>query len=210
MTTLTETNPRRGRGRRQLILLVLLFVVPLVGAWVVFIYFPDAVRSLGTTNYGKFVHPARSLEWPALKRPSGEPLGPDFLRGKWTYLYFDRSACDSACQRNLWKMRQVRLAQGEDVHRVQRLFVLTDAHDLAALVALLEKQHPALTAVHGSEQDIAGLLGQFAVDGSPAVDAQRVYIVDPLGRLMMYYPPDADPKGMIQDMERLLKVSQIG
>jgi hypothetical protein len=37
-----------------------------------------------------------------------------------------------------------------------------------------------------------------------------IYVIDPLGNLMMRYPRDADPNGMKKDFVRLLKVSRIG
>jgi hypothetical protein len=40
--------------------------------------------------------------------------------------------------------------------------------------------------------------------------AGRVYFIDPLGNLMMYYRPDADPGGMLKDLRKLLKYSKIG
>jgi hypothetical protein len=40
--------------------------------------------------------------------------------------------------------------------------------------------------------------------------SDRIYLVDPLGNLMMSYPGDADATGMKKDLQRLLKVSQIG
>jgi hypothetical protein len=45
-------------------------------------------------------------------------------------------------------------------------------------------------------------------NGAPVPD--RVYVVDPLGNLFMFYEPDAPPKGLLEDMKRLLKLSHIG
>jgi cytochrome oxidase Cu insertion factor (SCO1/SenC/PrrC family) len=41
-------------------------------------------------------------------------------------------------------------------------------------------------------------------------EADRVYLVDPLGNLMMYYRPGADPRDIVQDLEKLLKYSHVG
>jgi len=38
----------------------------------------------------------------------------------------------------------------------------------------------------------------------------HIYLVDPLGHLMMRFPVDADPSRMKKDISRLLKVSRIG
>jgi hypothetical protein len=39
---------------------------------------------------------------------------------------------------------------------------------------------------------------------------RHIYVVDPLGNLMMRYPEDPDPGRVIKDLERLLKLSRIG
>jgi hypothetical protein len=51
------------------------------------------------------------------------------------------------------------------------------------------------------------LLARFAEPGAPP---ERIYLVDPLGNLMMRFPRDPDPKLMMKDLSRLLKASQIG
>jgi len=38
----------------------------------------------------------------------------------------------------------------------------------------------------------------------------HIYMIDPLGNLMMRFPKDVDPSLMAKDIKRLLKVSQIG
>jgi hypothetical protein len=40
--------------------------------------------------------------------------------------------------------------------------------------------------------------------------ADRLYLIDPLGNLMMSYAPDAKPKGLLEDLKRLLGLSQVG
>jgi hypothetical protein len=45
----------------------------------------------------------------------------------------------------------------------------------------------------------------------PAVDgAAGIYIVDPHGNLMMSYPASGSARGLLKDLERLLKLSHIG
>jgi len=47
-----------------------------------------------------------------------------------------------------------------------------------------------------------------AEDGARAEDA--IYLVDPLGNLMMRWPKDPDPKKISSDLKKLLKYSRIG
>ena len=38
----------------------------------------------------------------------------------------------------------------------------------------------------------------------------RVYVLDPAGRIILRYAPDADPRGILKDMERLLRYAWAG
>lgn len=182
-----DARPERARrGRAKLVLLAAAFALPLVLATLahVFDWAPGT-----TANYGELVAPPRPL--------AGPPF--DALRGKWVLVSFDAAACDAYCERKLYFMRQVRRAQGKDQDRVERLWVLTDeGRPRAELLAAIEG-----TRVERN----AALAARFPAGAS---HADHVYIVDPLGNLMMRYPRDPDPSRMLKDLQRLLRLSQIG
>jgi hypothetical protein len=142
------------------------------------------------------------LEWgPGSRSNYGELLAPkpvagfETLRGKWVLVTFDAAACDAYCEKKLYFMRQVRRAQGKEMDRVERLWVLSDGGKPRAEL---------LPAIEGTR--FAALSGrEFA--GNPA---EHIYLVDPLGNLMMRFPRDPDPSKMIKDLQRLLKYSRFG
>jgi hypothetical protein len=91
--------------------------------------------------------------------------------------------------------------------RVQRVFVAEgDCCDWT----FLDREHPDLVTVQASAQARAELVSLFTIDGIAPAAADRVYLIDPLGNLMMSYAPDAKPKGMLEDLKRLLGLSQVG
>lgn len=192
------------------VLFLLVFFGPMVAAWVVYAKI-DRWQAIGTTNRGELVAPARPLTGFALQEATGTPLGADYLHGKWTLIYIADSQCPEACREAIYYMRQVRLALGADAHRVQRLLVLTDASRVAALQPFLQ-DYPGMAIATAEQPALERFLKLFegAAGASSGGTAGRVYVVDPLGNLMMSYPPDAAPKGMLKDLQRLLKVSQIG
>ena len=81
------------------------------------------------------------------------------------------------------------------MERVERLWVLTDAGKPRAEL---------LAAIEGTR--IAGT----PTPASPAMRVDHIYLVDPLGNLMMRFPRDPDPSKMIKDLQRLLKYSRVG
>jgi len=138
----------------------------------------------GPANYGELLKP----------RPVGGALAP--LRGKWVLVTADAAACAPACERKLYIVRQVRRAQGKEMDRIDRLWLLTDAgKPRAELVAALDGGHIATA----DPQLLQAL-----------PNAADIYLVDPLGNLMMRFPADADPPKMIKDLQRLLKYSSFG
>ena len=151
-------------------------------------YFLDWGSGGAGAAYGELIAP----------RPlSGPPL--DALRGKWVLVSFDAAACDAYCEKKLYFMRQIRTAQHKDMGRVERLWVLTDAG----------KPRPELlAAIEGTR--IASARDMPAAKDFPGNAADHVYIVDPLGNLMMRFPRDPDPSKMLKDLKRLLRLSQIG
>jgi len=206
-------NPLRrlspvSRQRFTLIAIALVFVAPMAIAWLLLAR-PDW-RPAYTVNHGTLVQPPRPLAGLGLHGVDGSSLGPHYLQGKWTLVYVGHGRCEKICQRQLYNTRQVRLAQGKNIGRVQRLMILTDAGGTAALRSI-RAQHPDLTIAAPVAADRAAVLNRFAIDGAgdPGT-AGRVYVVDPLGNLMMTYGANADPSGMLKDLERLLKVSYVG
>jgi hypothetical protein len=214
----------RTRQRRVLIGLALLFFAPLGLAFYLY-YGHGAWHPGGRVNAGELVSPARPL--PALALPlwnsdaaaTAGYTDPNFLKGHWTFLYVGSGRCDAACQGRLYDTRQVRIALDRDMKRVQRVFI-ADAE--CCDPQYLREQHPDIIAVRASA-GAAPLLALLTVNedlgsdgpgrqrpGRPPFAESRVYLVDPLGNLMMSYPPEAKAKGMLEDLKRLLRLSSIG
>jgi hypothetical protein len=136
-------------------------------------------------NYGELIPP---------RAVTAAPLAE--LRGKWVLVTFDAAACDAYCERKLYIARQVRRAQGKEMERVERLWVITDAGKPRAEV---------LAATEGARISREQDLKRFEAHA-----ADHIYVVDPLGNLMMRFPRDPDPSKIIKDLQRLLKYSRFG
>ncbi len=189
------------RQRRLLIGVALMFFAPLGLSFYLY-YGHGTWRPGGRVNAGELVEPPRPL--PALQLPlfGAGATDPRFLNGKWTLLYVRRGRCAEECLRHLYDTRQVRLALDREMNRVQRVFIADgDCCDLKELQAA----HPDLIAIQASAA-AAPLLALLP----RTVNSDRIYLIDPLGNLMMFYAADAKPKGMLEDMKRLLRLSSVG
>jgi len=130
----------------------------------------------------------------------GTPFRLSQLRGKWAIVTVDSGRCAAACDRKLLYLRQLRLTQGKNMERVERVWLVSDA-----VVPRNEAVAPYLgTWVVRAD---AELLKRLPAQGAAS---DHIYLIDPLGNLMMRFPRDPDPRLMIKDLARLLKASQIG
>jgi len=195
------------RGRRQLLALAALFFVPLAVAFWMY-YGPTGWRPAGDASKGDLIDPARPLPEIALPTMDGGTTAPAFLRGKWTMLYVGDGLCDERCRKALYLTRQSRVALNKDMDRVQRVFLVTDrCCDRAFLAA----EHPDLVVARVEDAASAALLGPFPVYGGvPLAAAGRIYLVDPLGNLLMSYAATAPDKALLTDLKKLLRLSHIG
>ena len=201
---MSERTAHDRRQRRVLIGLALMFFAPLGVAFYLY-YGLGHWHPGGHVNSGELIEPPRVLPELALPLLDSGQTQPQFLKRKWTFLYVQRGKCTARCLTHLYDTRQVRIALDREMNRVQRVFIGDeDCCDLQAL----REAHPDLIAIQASPaaRPLLDLLPGEAV----AQNAQRVYLIDPLGNLMMFYAADARPKGMLEDMKRLLQLSSIG
>jgi len=202
-----QKNPTKARARRKILIIALIAALPLIIAYALFY---SGWRPGSTANYGELVQPARPIADATLLTLDRKKIRFSEWRGKWTLLTFSAAECLSPCEKNLYNMRQVITAQGEEARRVQSVFIVTDPKALVWLHYAI-KDYPGMQVIVGPQEEVTALARQFVLaDGSPPEIGQRIYLVDPLGNLMMSYPAGADPTGMRKDLARLLRVSQIG
>ncbi len=174
-----------------MLLLALLFFTPLLSAFA--IYYGSRWRPASHVNHGALIEPARTL-----------PLaGGSALTGKWSLVYVGPGDCNADCRATLYFMRQTHLGLANLIPRVQRVFLVTADccdHDYLA------REQPQLITLDAHGTGGAALLGSFPTDGRAAT----IFVVDPRGNLMMRYDAHDDPKGLRNDLKRLLLLSHIG
>ena len=205
---MTGASAHDRRQRRILIGVALMFFAPLALSF--YLYYGKFWHPGGRVNAGELIDPARPL--PALALPLAAPpagaaaqTNPQFLKRKWTFLYVQHGRCDDECRKHLYDTRQVRLALDRDMDRVQRVFIGdSGCCDLKELLAA----HPDLIAIRAdpAAEPLLALLPERSAAGN----SHRVYVIDPLGNLMMAYAPGAKPKGLLDDLKRLLGLSSVG
>lgn len=184
------TRPNRGK----LIVLLVIFFVPLGIAFAM--YYGSSWRPTGTTNHGQLLLPLQTV-------PADVPS----LHGKWALVVIADGQCDEACRTALVLARQTRLALNQDSPRVSRVLLATaNCCDRN----YLDAAHPGLQTVDlaadGQATQAAALLAAFPATGLH----DGLFIVDPLGNVVMRFDIHDPPKDLLTDLKKLLKLSSIG
>ena len=196
---MTRADSSHWRRYRALYLLLAVCIAPVIASYLAYYVLPPE----GRTNYGELVSPQRPFPPMRLTRLDGTPFELQSLKGRWLLVTVDASECADACQRKLWKLRQVRLTTGKDRDRVERVFLITDT---APLQTMLLREYDGTLFLRAD----AGELRSLFDPTTPADLAAGLWIIDPLGNLMLRWPPEADPNRMKRDLGKLLRASRVG
>ena len=197
-----EAPPSLFWYRVKFLALVAVFLAPFVGGWLAFYVF-ELRPAPG--NYGSLVQPVRNIDWPLIASRDGRRFDQGFGR-KWTLLMFIDGACGEQCFDNLFHMRQLRTLLGRDTLRLQN--VLVSARPVDEKLEIFLSEYPNLVVI--DNESAAPLFPLFDLTDEPAGAAPKMYLVDPDQNWMMHYPAAADHDRVLEDIKKLMKLSQIG
>ena len=193
---LNETEQKLKKAHRiKLLILMSLLLAPVVISYT--LYFSD--YRPGTVNYGELIE-MEGFEGIGKNQLDNTIFRPRNFHGRWTMISVDSGICNEVCEQKLYKMRQVRLVQNKEMKRVDRLWLIDD--DVVPNVELT-KEYEGTLFVKTNDSAL--------LDAIPPKESQRkhIYMVDPLGNLIMRYPEELNPTKMGKDIKRLLHVSQL-
>ena len=195
----------QSRSRTKLFLLLLMFLLPVAGSWYL-VFFTDYARDGEGVEHGDLIKPPRQLDNAQLIQVRKSSPEQTTLHGKWSMLFFVEGACEASCEENLYRFRQIKLATGKEMLRVQRVAVVNE-NEVLTFSDYLSKNYPGQMYVSKTDLE-ENFLHQF--QDLRLNDKTAIFLIDPRGFLMMRYSSETNPSGIIRDLSRLLKISSEG
>ena len=198
-------DPKRARkrGRWMLWLVLLVCASPMIASY--FTYY--VIKPEKRNNYGTLIdqraHPVPAMATTTL---DGRPQALEQFKGKWVMLMVGSGACPDVCQKQLFALRQLRLMQGKEADRIERVWLITDQEPLDTLIIR------EYDGTHMLRADAATVTQWLPVDNG-TTPADHIYLIDPLGHLMMRFPKDPqlqEVRKVYKDINKLLKASAVG
>lgn len=196
---MTTVSNKSERSNATLWLLLASFIVPALAAYGYY-FFGDRPEP---HTYGELINPVIDIEKLELTDVLNQPIPRRELISTWRMFYITADSCTQQCKQSLYNMRQINIALGKNQSRVNHIVV----HSKTAtpdFLELLEEQHPhimrALIAPHKLQLlQLKNLTQQSAI-----------YLMDPHGNIMMRFADGLDPKLILKEINKLLKISRIG
>ena len=194
------------KNKMIIVLVIVAFTSPLLLSWFIFNH-TDFLEMRGTSNHGELIVPPRHIDDLSLI----DPLKSDrkeSLHGKWSMVYVTE-VCDKLCMGNVYRMRQIHIAMDKHSLRVQKVLFLTRQNTNELTEMLLD--FAGQQVINTDLIDTNALIEKFRLTKSDnPLLAGRIYIIDPLGNLMMSFQPEANPRDIMKDLNKLLRASRIG
>ena len=223
MVSPTQNAPQlrtRPRSIKPLLWILALCLAPVIFALLAYYVPALGLRPDGSKNYGQLVNPQRPIPAPeslGLTTLDGKPFDLATLKGKWLLMTADQGACPEACVEKLFILRNSHAAQGKNVERVTRVWFITDGAEVPRVV---QDAYIGTIMLRADPEKLAAYLttNTVAQPGKTPAEtlAQPMWVVDPLGNLMLEFPPDdgtapeeRGPK-VRNDLSKLIYHSRIG
>jgi len=200
MQAATDPVKARRSGRWKLFAVLLVCAAPMILSYLTYY----VIKPGGRNNYGTLIDP-RTRPIPAMASTTldGRPEKLEQYAGKWIMLKVGGGACPKACEDQLFAMRQWRLMQGKNMDRIERVWLVTDDQPLDTMTI---RKYDGMHLLRAPAASVGAWLP--AEQGTQPSD--HIYLIDPLGNLMMRFPPNPDVRKVYKDIAKLLKASAIG
>ncbi len=186
---MSETPPAR-RGRLQLMLMLMVVIGPMVLATAMYqwrFWVPQE-----RTYHGVLIGNGQSRA----------DLGIDGVADVgWQLLVTAPESCAEKCRQLVYLARQLNIGLGREATRASHALAVALPLD-ADYEAQLQREYPQLD-IHRLD------VQRYTRSAAPEHEAQ-LWIVDPLGNLVLRYDSSTPGKAILEDLRLLLKLSRIG
>lgn len=183
-----STQAPKRRIALKLFLLLIICLAPMIGA--LFLYQARDNVVFASKNHGTLIIPSVQLE--SLGVPNPEPA-------RWLLAYYTPNACDEHCQKVVAHFSTIELSLIKDKPRLRSVVLSPNPIQVESL--------PAEPADLLHYQTNGAPLGEQLM---PLNETTGIWLIDPLGNIILRYDVNALDNRLLLDLRYLLKVSQIG
>ena len=193
--------------KKNFVIAMLIFLTPILvilssTIW----YYSGASLPEGRVNNGQLLSPPIDVGKLGVTYDY-QPFNIETIERDWMIFQFIKGECSLICEDAAYVARQANIALNRESIRVSR-FLLSDSDKN---FDILEKYKPLN---HGTYGESSLITKEFESQNINPFEEGSLFIVDPLGNIIMFYGPKEDKnenfKQILEDLKKLLRVSKIG
>jgi hypothetical protein len=194
------TNDAMTRsGRIRLLLVLLVCALPVIFSYLTYYI----IRPQSSSAYGELIDPPRVLPDMPVTNLENQTSNLQDLRGQWLLVTVADGACNLECENLLYVQRQLHKSLGKEQAKLDRVWLVTDAAPIAPKL---------IQALNGATvlRINASKVTQWLSPASERSLSDHLYLIDPMGRWMMRFPPHPDASSAAKikrDVERLIRAA---
>jgi len=210
------------KSKLKLTFLLLITALPVTVATFSFKSALESGSFGGSTNNGNLILPPADITALDMRDESGDPQfisfeelianieSDNYQAQPWLMVYVTASSCAESCLERIHYLQQLHTRLGKHRPRVRRYFLHTADQPIEQHnKQLFQKIYPSMGIAYGDRERIIQNLAEKGVLLDLA-NTNYVFLVDPVGNVMMYYTDQHGHDEIKVDLDRLLKYSALG
>ena len=207
-----EKKEKTARSNMPLIMMLVVFSAPAIMGCLV--YKSGLYKQFGTSNQGKFIEAELTLN------PSdylNDPPRDMATKNAWHMVYFVPEQCATTCKNILFLLRQIPKALGPDKHKITPVLLSSTNQTESALPiqqaglssnlvffdkpVQLTQQIDAMLAIKSPVENPP----KNAALQNPATRDNTIFLVDPSGHFVPFYPQSDDQSVALSNGRAMMK-----
>ena len=184
---------------------LLIFLTPIIVITVSTVWYYSGYGPEEKVNYGRLLSDPIDVGTLDLELDY-QNLNVDSMERKWMLVHFINDACLESCADLIYVARQVNVLLARQQTRVKRY--------IAAPIEVKPKLENFFTTYQDLNfievKDQSTTIQEFKKNGIDPFAQPNMFVIDPIGNIILYYSGEVDGKKLLADLKKLLGASKIG
>ena len=184
---------------------LLIFLTPIIVITVSTVWYYSGYGPEQKVNYGRLLSDPIDVGTLDLELDY-QNLNVDSMERKWMLVHFINDACLESCADLIYVARQVNVLLARQQTRVKRY--------IAAPIEVKPKLENFFTTYQDLNfievKDQSTTIQEFKKNGIDPFAQPNMFVIDPIGNIILHYSGEVDGKKLLADLKKLLGASKIG
>ena len=184
---------------------LLIFLTPIIVITVSTVWYYSGYGPEEKVNYGRLLSNPIDVGTLDLELDY-QNLNVDSMERKWMLVHFINDACLESCADLIYVARQVNVLLARQQTRVKRY--IAAPIEVKPMLENFFTTYQDLNFIEVKDQSTT--IQEFKKNGIDPFAQPNMFVIDPIGNIILHYSGEVDGKKLLADLKKLLGASKIG